>query len=131
MKTQLLDSPAKRVPIALAVLTVVVVVGAAIYTFSRSAPSQPVNAPKIIAAARTYSHSLRDGHQPVPHSIPLQKLVDQGLLLPADLGPFQGMEANIFLTSDPGDPPVLMRVHMTDGTDIILMANGQMLQVKR
>ena len=57
MKTQILDSPAKRISIAVAVLTGLILVAAAAYTFLGSSASKPVNGLKIIAAARAY-HSL-------------------------------------------------------------------------
>ncbi len=124
MKTQLLDSPSKRIPVAVAVGAGLILVAAVLYIFLGNAPLQPINGLKIIAAARTYTQTLRQRHAPVPHAVPLQTLIDQGLLQPADVGSLQGMDANIFLTARDGDPTVLMRVRMADGSDFVLLADG-------
>jgi len=126
-----MDSSAKRVSIAVAIATGLILLAAAAYTFLGPSSSRPANGPKIIAAARTYSHALLERHLPIPQSVPLQVLMDQGLLQPADVGSFQGMDANIFLTATNGGPTVLMRVHMPDGMDLVLLADGRSQGVKR
>lgn len=131
MKTQILDSTAKRISIAVAILTVLLLLAIALYTFLGSTPSQPADGLKIIAAARTYTRALQQRHAPIPPEVPLQVLIDQGLLQPADVGSFQGMDANIALTAPSNGPAVLMRVHMPDGTDLVLQANGSSQQVRR
>jgi hypothetical protein len=131
MKTRLLDSPTKRISIAVAVLTGLVVLAAAAYIFLGSSPSQPANGAKIISAAHAYTQALQQHHAPVPQSIPLQVLIDQGLLQPADVGSFQGMDAKIFLTASGSGPNILMRVHLPDGTDLVLFGDGNAQQVKR
>jgi hypothetical protein len=131
MKTQLLDTPSKRIPIAVAVVTGVILVGAAIYTFLGTPASLPINGLKIIAAAHAYTRALVQRHAPIPAAVPLQTLIDQGLLEPADVGSFLGMDANIFLTATNNGPAVLMRVRMTDGTDLVLLADGSAQQTKR
>lgn len=131
MKTRIMDSPAKRIPIAVATLTGLILIVAAIYIFHGSASTQRPNGLKIIQAARTYTRALRENHLPVPQSVPLQFFIEQGLLQPADLGSFQGMDAKIFLTANNGSLPALMQVHMPDGTDMVLLADGSMRQVMR
>jgi len=124
MKTQELNSSSKRISIAVAVLTAIILVGAGAYTFFGSSSFRPVNGLKIIAAARAYTAALQKEHAPVPPNVPLQVLVDRGLLQPGDIGSFQGLEANISLTATNGAQNVLMRVHMQDGTDLLLLADG-------
>jgi hypothetical protein len=132
MKTQLLDSPSKRIPIAVATVTGLILVAAAIYTFLGTPPPQPVNGPKIIAAAHAYTRALLQNHAPVPQAVPLQVLIDQGFLQPADAGSLQGMDASISLMARDTDPTfVLMRVHMPDGTDLVLLADGSAQGIKR
>jgi hypothetical protein len=131
MKTRVLDSPAKRISIAVAVLTVLVLLAGAVYIFLGTPASQPVNGPKIIAAAHAYSQGLRQRHAAIPQSVPLQVLIDQGLLQPADVGSFQGLDAQISLTASGSGPNVLMRVHMTDGTDLLLLSDGSTQGIKR
>ncbi len=131
MKTRVLDSPAKRISIAVAVLAGLVLLAAAVYIFLGTARSQPANGPKIIAAAHAYTLAQRERHAPIPQAVPLQVLIDQGLLQPADIGSFQGMDATIFLTAGTGGPSVLMRVKMPDGTDFVLLTDGSTLTIKR
>jgi hypothetical protein len=132
VKTQILDSPAKRISIAVAVLTGLILVAAAAYTFLGSSASKPVNGLKIIAAARAFTRSLRQEHLPIPPAVPLQLLIDQGLLQPADIGSFQGLDAKISLMASNGSPSFeLMRVHLTDGSDLVLFADGSAQQTKR
>jgi len=130
VKTQLLDSPSKRVPIAVATVIGLILIGAAIYTFLGTPTTQPVNGPKILAAARAYTHALLQSHSAIPHAVPLQVLIDKGFLQPADAGSLQGMDASIFLTASSGGPTVLMRVRMTDSTDFVLLADGSTQQIK-
>lgn len=130
MNTRILDSPTKRISIAVAVMTGLIVVAAAGYLFLGSSSPSPVNGFMIIAAAHNYTHALVQRHVLVPQSVPLQTLVDQGLLKPDDIGAFQGLEATIFLTAPTNGPPVLMRVRMPDGTDYVLLADGKSLLEK-
>jgi hypothetical protein len=132
MKTSILDSPAKRIAIAVAIVAGLILLAAAVYTFLGPASSQPANGLKIIAAARAYTRVLQQNHAPIPPTVPLQVLIDQGLLQPADVGSFQGLEANISLTASSDDAhTVLMRVHMPDGMDFVLLANGNAMQIAR
>jgi hypothetical protein len=68
---------------------------------------------------------------PVPASVPLQTFIDQCLLEPADVGSFQGMDANISMTTTNGLPHVLMSVRLPDGTEMVLLADSKGLPVKR
>jgi hypothetical protein len=124
MKTNLLDSSAKRVSIAVAVLALVVVAAAGIYLFTGNSAAEAVNGPKIIAAARAYTRALVQNHEEVPHSVALQTLVEKNFLQNADIGSLQGLDAKIFLTAGTNGPPVLMTVHMPDGGTLLLLADG-------
>ncbi len=130
MKTQLMETPARRITVAVAVLVVLGVLGAVVYMIFGNPPTPPVNGPKIIAAAHNYTRVLVQKHQTVPASVPLQTLVDQGLLQPADIGALEGLDAKIFLTAQGNGPEVLMTVHMPDGTNLVLLANGTSQRVK-
>jgi hypothetical protein len=133
MKTRILDSSAKRMAMVVAILAGLILIGAAAYTFFGSVESQPANGLKIIAAAHAYATGLQQRHLPIPKAVSLQILIDQGLLKPADIGPFQGLDANIFLTTSvrSGNQFVLMRVHMPDDTDLLLLEDGSSQRVKR
>jgi hypothetical protein len=133
MKTQLMDSPAKRMSLAAAVITVLILVAAAIYLLpALTGPLQRADGLKIVGASRLYTRDLIQRHLPVPQTVHLQALIDQGLLKPADIGPFQGMDATIYLTaSSGGDPTVMMRVRMPDGADFVLLTDGTTQEIKR
>jgi len=131
MKTSLLDSPAKRVPIALAVLTLIVLASAGAWFFLDTPPSEPLNGQKILSAAHAYTLALTRNHTAVPTSVPLQTLIDQRLLQPADLGSLQGMDAKIYLTvAGTNKYHPLMSVHMPDGSQVVLWADGSSQRVK-
>jgi hypothetical protein len=124
MNTRLLDSPARRISLAVAVLALLVIVGAGLYLFLGTSAEPSVNGPKIVAAASAYTRSLARNHVPIPQTLPLQTLVDKGLLQPADIGALQGLDAKVFLTSTAGPLQPLMTVRMPDGTAFMLTANG-------
>lgn len=131
MKTPDTESPAKRLPVVLLVVTALAVIGGGLHFFF-SNNSSPADGPKIIAAAQAYTRALRQSHAPVPHAVPLQTLIDKGLLKPADVGSFQGLDAKVFLTgANTGGPDVLMTVRLSDGTDLVLLANGATQTIKR
>jgi hypothetical protein len=131
MKTRILDTPAKRISIAVAIVAGLILLAAAIYFVVGIVAPRPANGLKIIAAAHAYTRALQQRHLPIPQAVPLQVLIDQGLLQPADIGSFRGLDANIFLTAGSAGPTVLMRVHMPDGTDLVLLADGNARKIKR
>ena len=70
--------------------------------------------------------------QPIPKTVSLNELLTGGYLKPADVAPFQGLDAVLELTSDASNPQtVLMRVHMPDGSDLVLLGDGTAQQVAR
>jgi hypothetical protein len=131
VKTRIEEPPARRTPIASAIVIVLVIVAAGIYLLHGSAPAPQANGPRIFAAAQAYARALHDRHQPIPHSVPLQTLLDQGYLRPADAGPFNGLEAYISLVATNGRPLVLMQVRMPDGQNLLLLPDGSMQPVKQ
>lgn len=130
MKTPILDTPARRISIAVAVLTGVILVAGAAYTFLGTGAVQPVNGMKIVGAAHAYTRALVQNHQPIPPSVSLQTLVDKGFLKPDDIGSFQGLDADVALTKTGSGPSVLMRVRMADG-DLLLYDDGVQKKIKR
>jgi hypothetical protein len=132
MKTRIMDSPATRVSIAVTIAAGLILLAAAVYTFFGPSSSQSANGLKIIAAAQAYTRNLRQRKLSIPPTVPLQALIDQGLLQSADVGPFQGLDANISLTaSSDSAHTVLMRVHMPDGMDFVLLGDGSTQGLKQ
>jgi hypothetical protein len=90
-----------------------------------------VNGADIIKAARNYTHDLISRRLPLPKSVSLNELVDRGFLQSTQIAAFHGLDASITLVATNSDPNyVLMRVHLPDGTDLVLLANGSMQEVK-
>jgi hypothetical protein len=129
MQTRLLDSPKKRIIIALTAAAALVVICAGVLMLRP--PEHPINGPKIIAAARAYTRALQQSHSPIQPTVPLQTLISRGFLKPADAGSLAGMDATIFLVAGNGHPSILMRVHLPDGNDLVLLDDGSVRQLKR
>jgi hypothetical protein len=124
MKTQLMDSSTKRISVAVGILAAVILVGAALYMVFSAVPLLPINGEKIIAASSSYTHALRQRNLPIPASVSLQTLADQGFLKPSDISVFHGMDARITLVATGPGPTPLMRVKMGDGIEFILFSDG-------
>jgi len=122
----------KRTLTVMAVVAVVLIAASVTYfTFTRPAPGR-VNAPKILAAAQTYAHDLRAHGQAVPATVALQDLLARGLLSPADVSGFGGMEVTVSLTANDRNPQdILIRVRMQDGGQIVALADGSVQEVPR
>jgi hypothetical protein len=119
-----MDSRAKRISIAVAGATGLILVVALAFTFIGARP-EPVNAPAIVAAAQAYTHALRLQKLPVPSTVSLQELIDRHFLRPKDAGSLAGMDAAISLTAGKVTPRTpLILVHNKDGTDLVLLADG-------
>jgi hypothetical protein len=126
VKLSIPESPLKRVAITIGAAAVIMVMAALIYlATSEDATPQNINGLKIIAAAHSYTRQLIANKQPIPRTVPLSELLTHGFLKPADVGPFQGLDAVIVLLYDTSNPRApLMRVHMTDGSYLVLFRDG-------
>ncbi len=102
-----------------------VVAIAAVILILASSREGTVDAPKIFAAAQSYTRELREQGLFIPPTVTLQELIDRKLLNPSDVSGFVGAEVLISLTLNPNDPQaVLMRVRFPDGQEIVTMADG-------
>jgi len=119
--------------IAVAAALAIMVVAGLLYVYVvSSGAGGKVDGPAIVAAAHAYTADLRARGQPVPHSILLEQLVTLHYLKPDQIAAFHGLEATLSLTTDDRYPQaVLMRVHMPDGTDLVLLGDGSAQQVAR
>jgi len=116
----------------MAVVAVVLIAAISTYfPFPRPAPSQ-MNALKIFAAAQTYSHDLRAQGLPVPATVALQDLLAKGLLTPADVSGFAGLEVTVPSTANDMNPnAILMQVRTQDGSQIVALADGSVQELPR
>jgi len=110
----------------------VTVGGAAVVMVVAGSTPEKVNGLRFVAAARGYTRMLVASKQPIPATVSLNELLARGFLKPADVAPFQGLQTEIILTSDASNPrAALMRVHLSDGTDLVLFNDGSTQQVRR
>ena len=126
-------SPAQRIAATVFAALLVMAIAGAIYLWvivpalsgNPAKAINPESAQRIANAAKAYAHSLRDKGQPVPASVPLSDLVKFGLLRPDDASVFQGLDATVGLQTNEALPiSVLMRVHMSDGSYLVLLGDG-------
>jgi hypothetical protein len=133
MNLRIPDSPLKRMAVAIGAAAAIMVVGGLIYLLiAGETPPAKIDGLRIVAAANAYTRALVAKRQPIPKSVPLNELLKRGYLKPADVAGFQGLDATLVLASDADYPRnVLMRVHMPDGTDFVLLGDGSTQQVAR
>ena len=123
----------RRMTIAIAAALGIMVAAGLLYVYVvPNGAGAKVDGAAIVAAAHAYTADLRARAQPIPHSIPLEQLVKLRYLKPEQIAAFHGLEATLSLTAEqPGPRTVLMRVHMPDGTDIVLLNDGSVQDLAR
>lgn len=121
----------RRMAIAIGAAAAIMVAAGLLYLYFFSAgEGGKANGAAIVAAAHSYTVDLRARNQPIPKAVPLQQLVTLGYLKPGQIAAFHGLDATLFLTANAASPQmVLMRVHMMDGTDLVLLNDGSTSQV--
>ena len=125
-------SDMKRTLIVMAVLTLMVVAGSAVYFASLSRHPGHVNAAKLLTAAKTYADGLKGQGLPVPTLVSMKELISRGLLTEGDVRGFAGMEVTVSLTADGSRPQeVLVRARLPDGNEIVALADGSVQQVRK
>lgn len=127
------DSPLKRMAVAIgAAVAIMVAVGLLYLLIAEDSAPGKIDGLKIVAAGSAYTRALIASKLPVPKTVSLDELLTRGYLKPADVAPFQGLDATLVLTADASNPQrVLMRVHMQDGTDLVLTGDGALQQPAR
>ena len=115
----------KRILIAVVVGAVAATIMSLVYLASIDRRPGHVDAVKILSAAQTYGHDLKVKGTTVPPSVTLEELIARGLLRPADVSGFDGMEVTVSLTVDPSRPQdILMRARLPDGHEVVALADG-------
>jgi len=91
-----------------------------------------LDAKKITAAVQAYSRKMKSQNQTLPPSVSLQELITKGFLKHEDVGAFDGMEVTVYLAMDETTPQaVLMRARLSDGSQIVALADGSVQQVAK
>ena len=111
--------------VIISVIAVAIVVCVALTTYWQWNPPVFKDASKLISAMRRFSQNLTARGQPLPVSVSLRELVSGGYIAARDVRAFDGMEVTISLTADETHPQeILIRVRLSDGSVIALMADG-------
>lgn len=122
-------SDLKPALIGLGILVVVVLAGSLLYMGALNRQAKPVNAAKIVAAAKIYGAGLKARGAFVPKVVPLQVLIDQRLLKPSDVSGFAGMDVSVSLSADMNRPQeVLIEARLANGQTMVLLADGSIRQ---
>jgi len=122
----------KRILIAVVVGAAVMTILSLVYIACFDRRPGHVDAVRVLAAAQTYAHDLKTKGVAVPPSVTLEELIRRGLLRPADVSGFKGMEATVSLTVDPSRPQdILMRARLRDGQEMVALADGSVHEIKR
>ena len=91
-----------------------------------------VNIAKIFAATKSYTTNLKSHDQTIPDSVSVDELIAQKLLRREDVSGFAGERVTISLRLDESNPQaVLMRARMTDGNEIVALADGSVQQIEK
>jgi hypothetical protein len=115
----------KRILIAVAVGAAAMTIVGLVYIASIDRRPGHVDAARILVAAQTYAHDLKTKGLAVPPATTLEELIARGLLSPADVSGFNGMEVTVSLSVDPSRPQdILMRARLRDGHEMIALADG-------
>ncbi len=89
------------------------------------ASAPPVEAAKLIAAVQAYSRDQQGESKPLPPSLKLRELVVGGYLTAEDVRAFEGTDVTFLLSADPSQPrAVMIRVRLRDGSQMVVLANG-------
>lgn len=122
----------KRVLIAIAVLTLVIVAGSWFYFASSSSQPGHVDGAKLLTAVNIYKADLKRQGIEVPASISLKDLLARRLLTEADVSGFAGIDVSLNLSADESRPQdVLMRARLPDGHEIVALGDGSVQQLRR
>lgn len=88
---------------------------------------------RTVAALQSLPHdrldtavqSFKRDRKPTDSTVPLRELVSRGYLRAEDIRGLEDRDVTVSLSADETSPQtVLIRVHSTDGFDIVLMADG-------
>ncbi len=92
----------------------------------------PMDASKLITAVQAFSRDRMDEALPIPETLTLRELIASGFLATNDAVAFEGMEVTFLMNADLSRPrETMIRVKMRDGSQLVLLANGEVQKVPR
>lgn len=105
------------------------------YVEGLTLPDQPTmfnGLPKLVAAMKNYSRDHISRGQPLPVSVTFQDLVSGGYISTNDVRDIGGMDTTFYLMANYRDPKaVLAKWRMPDGTQMIVLADGNVQKLPR
>jgi hypothetical protein len=121
---------AKKILIFIGVAAIAIISG---FFFIVSKPQKGhFNAGKITTAIHAYCRDAKECNNNLPSSISLQELITKRFLKHEDVSAFDGMEVTVYLTVDDTTPQaVLMNARLSDGSQIVALADGSVQQVAK
>ena len=114
-----------------AVVTVVAIICG--FSFIVSKPQKGhFAAGKITTAIHAYCSDAKEHNNSLPSSISMQELITKGFLKREDVSAFDGMEVTVYLSvNDTAPNAILMRAQLTDGSQIVALADGSVQEVAK
>jgi hypothetical protein len=87
---------------------------------------------ELASAVQSYSRDHISRGQPLPASVTLRDLVSGGYIPTKDVRAFDGLDVAFYPTVSDSDPQaVLVRVRMSDGSQIVALSDGSIQQLPR
>ena len=89
--------------------------------------------PKLATAEQRYVHDYISHGQPLPASVTLQDLVGGGYISTDDVRSLEGSDVTFYpqAISDSQPQAILVRVRLSDGSQIAALADGSVQQLPR
>ena len=92
----------------------------------------PMDASKLLSAVEAFSRDRLNEALPIPDTLTLRELIATGFLATNDAVAFEGMEVTFQMNADLSRPrETAIRVKMRDGTQLVLLANGDVQKLPR
>lgn len=112
------------------IVAVIVALGAGAWLQRLAPPTSTQPAKAIWEALAAFEDSHQAKGLPLPSSVSLSTLTNQGFLDIAECGPFAGLDVTISLVADERRPQdVLMQVRYPDGTATVTLADGSVQSI--
>jgi hypothetical protein len=123
----------RRILVIGVLLAVVVVLGSVALVFHWQHSEQTFNVlPKLALAEQHFVRDLASRGQPLPTSVTLQDLVTSGYISTDEVRPLEGADVTFYPRAiDTSPQTILIRVRMSDGSEIVALADGSVEQVPK
>ncbi len=122
----------KRIFIAIAGLTLIMVADSWLYFAPSSREPGHVDGLKLLAATKVYKEDLKRRGLEATASVSLKELISRGLLTDRDVSGFSGMDVSVNLSAHENRPQeVVVRSRLPDGQVIVALADGSVHEALR